>query len=251
MKKIFLSVLCIVMMILSLCGCSNTEETYASIKKEIELTEKLESDYFAQYYDMKRISKAKENAEQAIEDSNEEVYNDVLAELQTQNETMMEYIQAERDKLYNVQTNKDVGSKYPFAFNIEELPIGWFAEPLTKPTSSHPSRIDILDSGYSDIAPYACIWIDSSSREYDYNIRNIDTKEICVENENGEIEKALVNTEIQFKQRDRNPVNKDKYRELKERPAYFMENKNGDTILALQNYDGKDFYVLYGCYVNN
>lgn len=249
-----IKVLCIFLLIgimtVSMCGCGHSpEETYALIKEELKTTQALEADYFAQYYDMNELNSIKSDTEKALEDSNEEVYEDVLAELKTQNEAMSAFIESERDKLYNVQTIKEIDSEYPFSMYIDELPTNWFAEPLVKQTSSHPLRVDMSEPDYTDESPYASLWINSSSHKYNYDIKEIDTKEIKVKNENGEIVKALVNTEIQFRQQNRHPVNMTEETVLNERPGYIMENKDGMTILALQNYDGEDYYVLYACYV--
>lgn len=234
-------------MAFSLCSCGgqSIEEQYAAIKTELENTETLQKNYFAKYYDMNDLEKAKSDAEMAVEKSDEENYGTVLAELQSQNNAFSAYISSEVDKLYNAQTSD---GEYPFAVDVQDVSVGFYAELLVKQTSSHPHRVDINEPTYTDESPYAHLWIDGSSRTYDYRIRNVKTKEIKVENENGEIEKALVNTQIKFTLQNRHPVNMGEEEFLNERPGYLFEDKDGYWVLALKNYDNKDYYVLYACY---
>ena len=57
---------------------------------------------------------------------------------------------------------------------------------------------------------------------------------------------ALVNTEVKFTAAINQAANNDLSKELNERPAYFFARaKDNAIVLALQNYDGEDYYVLY------
>lgn len=100
------------------------------------------------------------------------------------------------------------------------------------------SEADTLDE-----PPYANLFIDDSSNDYDYSINQIDTKEITVQDKNRELQKALVNTEVTFKKQA--DYDDDEYTALNERPAYLLKMKSGEVYLALQNYDGEDYYILY------
>ena len=68
-----------------------------------------------------------------------------------------------------------------------------------------------------DEPPYANLFIDDSSNDYDYSINQIDTKEITVQDKNRELQKALVNTEVTFKKQA--DYDDDEYTALNERPV--------------------------------
>ena len=74
------------------------------------------------------------------------------------------------------------------------------------------SEADTLDE-----PPYANLFIDDSSNDYDYSINQIDTKEITVQDKNRELQKALVNTEVTFKKQA--DYDDDEYTALNERPG--------------------------------
>lgn len=71
----------------------------------------------------------------------------------------------------------------------------------------------------------------------------IDTKKISVQDDNRELKDALVNTEVLFTIQEGYTV--DESSVLNERPAYLLKMKSGEIYLALQDYDGSEFYVLY------
>ena len=94
-----------------------------------------------------------------------------------------------------------------------------------------------------DEPPCANLFIDDSSAEYNFSIHQVETKEITVQDESGSLQKALVNTEVNFDMKDGYSI--DEYTALNERPAYLFKDKNEKILLALKNYDGEDYYVLY------
>ena len=73
-QKLTIVALCVVL-ISVLCGCESNEDsiqnTYAEIKKTISITESLENDYFAQYYNLNNLTVAKNAAQDAINNSKE------------------------------------------------------------------------------------------------------------------------------------------------------------------------------------
>lgn len=214
---------------------------FSSIKREVEKAQLLEKRYFSKYYDLNNLHKAKTEAEQALENSNVDIYSDVFFELKKHNEDLSSYIDAEIKKLYNVQTQDNGNNEYPFAVNIDLNSIEWDAEPLRKQNSKHPTWIIGKEPETTDKPAYVCLFIDGSSGEYSTKIEQIAEKEITVEDENGEMQKAVVNTQITFSHMEGG----DDYISLNERPAYLFKDKSENVVLALKNYDNKDYYVLY------
>ena len=54
-----------------------------------------------------------------------------------------------------------------------------------------------------------------------------------------------MNTEVRFAAAFEQWANNDPNKELNERPGYFFVDRDFNCCLALQNYDGEDYYVIY------
>ena len=74
------------------CGGPSPEEMYSDIQKEINTAETLENNYFSQFVDLKELKTAKETAEKALNESDEDSYKDVLEGLKAQNEKATELV---------------------------------------------------------------------------------------------------------------------------------------------------------------
>ena len=144
-------------------------------------------------------------------------------------------------KIYNVPTN--LSEQYPFGIDESSLSKEWSYHPLVKQKKNFPTWVITSEADTLDEPPYANLFIDDSSNDYDYSINQIDTKEITVQDKNRELQKALVNTEVTFKKQA--DYDDDEYTALNERPAYLLKMKSGAVYLALQDYDGEDYYILY------
>lgn len=225
----------------SACGGPSPEELYSSIQKEIKTTEKYEANYFAEYYDSKDLTAAKDAAQKALDKSDEESYETVLADLQAQNEAFKEFIDSEVAKIYNAQTSEDATSEYPFG--VEKLNENFEFWPAYKVSSKEPEYISGYEAETTDGQPYANIWIDSGSYNYSYEITQIETKEVDVQTKDGKIKTALVNTEVIFSPETADDY--DEYTEVNGRPMYLCKNKKGNKVLLVQSYSGDDFYIPY------
>ena len=219
-----------------------TQQLYSATKKEIETADKLAGNYYAQYYDAKGFDAARESAEAVLNSSDEERYSEAYLNLKAENESLQSYIDGETAKSYSVTT--DLDDEYPFMIGEEHLPSQWLFSPIVMQTSSHPANVVSMKKA-TDLPTYINLYINGSSRDYTYALSQVPTKEINVQDKNGEIKTALVNTEVSFTAAFDQAVNRDPGKELNERPGYFFVDKNGYIVLALPNYDGEDHYVLY------
>lgn len=227
---------------LFISGCTNNEELYKSLKLELETTQTLTDNYFAEYYDLNELNELRSKVDEALDESKEDQYNELLKKLQEENSKLNSFIQKEQKKIFNMPSGDDI---YPFSVDVNGLPVGWSGQLLSKQTSSHPLSVDVEESQYKNEPESIYLWIDSSSMEYQQSIQNVETTAITVENDKGEKEKALVNTQIIFTQKDQHSVNIDDDTLLNQRPGYLMKDKKGKLVLALPNYDYEDYYVLY------
>lgn len=219
---------------------------YKEIKKELEVATEAEKNYFAQYYDLEKFSAAKADAQKAIDNSDSEKYSEVYKTLKEENIDISSFIEEEGKKIYNVPTSENPNEEFPFAVNPENVVPPIQGEPLIKQNSKHPTWIIFSEPNTTDEKPYANLFIDDSSNQYDYNIQNVETTEIKVQDENKEIQTALVNSQINFRSQEGYQV--DANTKLNERPAYILVDQNEQIVLALKSYDGGEYYILYPLY---
>ena len=217
------------------------ELAYMEIKKELEKADELSSSYYAQYFDAGDFESARERALAAIEGSDEESYASVYEELSEANAALESFVSRETEKSYSVPT--EISADYPFMLEESDLPEKWHFQPLVMQTSSHPNLVTSSKEAL-DLPTYIHLFVGGGSRNYTYEVSQVPTVEITVQDENGEMQTALVNTQVQFTV-DSDLVAKGPNEELNERPAYFLVNKDSCILLALRDYDGKDHYVLY------
>lgn len=237
-------------------SCNKTKKLYDKIKKEIKqyneyfqtitdelvLADKLSKDYFLKDYDVTKFLSVQENAKRVLENSDFHQYADVCKDLQSQNDLIENYINEFKEKCYSKQTASEGNVEFPFVVNTDEFTYPWSFEPMVKQNSKHPTWVLIQEADVTDKPPYANLFIDGSSSQYDFTVTQIPIKEISVQDKDGNLMQALVNTEIVFNEQG---GYSDENAALNERPCYIFYDKENKLNLALQDYDGGDFYKLY------
>lgn len=219
---------------------------YKEIKKELEKSTESENNYFAQYYDTKNFLNAKLNAQKVIDNSDSEKYSEAYKSLKKENIDISSFIEEESKKIYNIPTSESPDGNFPFSINTEKIVPPIQGKPLIKQNSKHPTWILFIEPDTTDEKPYVNLFINDSSSNYDYKIQDIETTEIKVQDENKDIQTALVNSQINFKVQENYSVNEDT--KLNERPAYLFLDKDERIMLALKSYDKEDYYILYVLY---
>ncbi len=215
---------------------------YANLTKELKHSKELLSSYFAQQFDTKDIEIASADAQAAIDSSDSNGYYKVYKALKKADSELDSYIKSEKKKSYSTET---YSGDMPFRLEESDLPSKWSFKPLKLQSSATPNWI-ISTKEATDLPTYINLFINGSSRNYTYQLNQIPTKEIKIQDENGEMKTALVNTEVKFSAAFDQAANNDPDKELNERPAYFFARaKDNAIVLALQNYDSEDYYVLY------
>ena len=247
MKKVsFVLAFIMVIMTLSFASCgTDPKELYFSIATELETSDKLLNNYFANKYDLKDFNNAVQNARTALDNSDEKAYQAVLSELQKQNKAFEAFINDRVNEIYNAQTSQDNSTDYPFKVDVSELPENhWSFKPLILQSSMNPTWIMTTPPETTDANPSMCIFFKWSAY-YDFDVRDIDTKKITVQNENGELTNALVNTEVKISVRDGfNYMDEPPF--YTSNPAYLLKNKSGSIMLAVKcRDDGSDYFILY------
>lgn len=218
------------------------ELQYSQIKSKIEEANTLLSSYFAQYYDTSGIKAAVATAEEVVANSQSDRYGEVLSSLESELGGLNDYIEEESSNSYSTANGP---TDAPFSVDESAIPSAWSFKPVAKQTGLNPDWITSTDDYDAD--PHAVIpFIQGSGRPYSFTISTIPTKKIVVQAPDGGLYDAYVNTEVDFEQLQKESVNRDKNRELVERPGYFLMTRQGALALALQDFNGEDYYVIYG-----
>ena len=221
----------------------NSEELFASIREELNTSEKLESNYFSSFYDLKDFNSAKDAANTALDNSDKESYESVLSAIKEQNESLKAFIDKKTDEIYNAVTADSPTSEYPFCVDAEELGETFSLYPICKVSSNEPEWIVGDEPKTTDGEATACLFIDGSSQNYTYEIKQIDTTELQVKtNDDGTIEKALANTQINFTS---DCPEWDDMHAMNERDMYLVKDKSGNVNLLVPSYSGDEYYIPY------
>jgi hypothetical protein len=221
------------------------QELYKNLSEEIETANSLKENYFSRYYDMNNLNTLISDAQNALDVSDVNKYEDILDNLKAEVGNLQKFVDDEQSKIYNEPVDPE--SQYPFA--VTDISDDWYFEPVIMQSSKFPVEVDSTPPQTTDGKPFAYFGISSpddagsvTSTYYNYTIKQIDTKEVQVKIENDEMKTALVNTEMDAQVYDE--IATDEYTALNERPAYFIR-RGGATELLLQSYDGGDYYVAY------
>ena len=165
---------------------------YSEITKEISHSQEILSSYFAQQFDTKEIEAAKTDAQAALDASDTDGYYKVYKALKKADKELDTYIKDEKKKSYSMET---YGGDNPFRLEESDLPSEWSFKPITLQSSTHPSWV-MSEKKATDLPTYVYFFINQTSREYTYQLNQIPTKAIKVQDEDGKMQTALVNTEI-------------------------------------------------------
>lgn len=243
MIKKLIAVMSLALMVVVLCACGQSpEEQYALIKEELKTTESLQSSFFADYYDTKDLEKAKADAEKAIEESNEDVYKEVLTELQAQNEAFLSFIESEKEKSFSIETGD---GDYPFAIDESSIEYYICMIPYEKHSSEYPVDVCFFEADTTDELPLFDFNVKNGICIYSYELQNIDTKWIDVQDGNGEVQKAFVNTEMVFYPAPDSWEPDNELYPLETGSVYLFNTEEYGLTVAIKDKAKVDEYILF------
>lgn len=222
-----------------------SEILYAEISKELEEVTELESSFFAQRYDMNGMATAKQKASAAISNSDSEKYPEAYTSLKTELGLFRDFISAEKAGSYSVETS---AGEHPFAVNAEAISYGICAEPLVKRSSDYPYNVCFHDSETTDDPITLDYSVQDTLRWYACDFRQIDTTEIEIQDENGELRKAFVNTEVVLSDPPQEyGANAGPY-QLGENSCYLLQSEKHGLVLAVADVNSGQGYIPYVLY---
>ncbi len=230
----------------ALSACSpEPEELAAGIQKEIETANAIENYYFAQFVDLEDLKTAKEAAEKALNESDEDSYKDVLAELTSQNESARQAFDKEAKNYYNKRTSSDLTKEYPFAVPEDEIMSHFDFAPGEYSSSELPDWFNVEEEEASDAHPKLKVGIYGFEISPDYEFDTVDTKEVQVMESTGK-KTALVNTEIKFSLGDYGDLPEDLWGITTfDDPYYVVIGQGGSLTLLVPDLEGMGCYVPY------
>lgn len=219
------------------------EILYAEIKKKIEKLESLESSYFAQYYDMNSIDSVKKEATDALESSSTADYPEIYNSLESEISSFNEYVEAETAQSYSVQTND---GDYPFAVDESEIQYHYGMVSFEKRSSDYPSSPCFFDADTTDEPAIFSFDCKKKSCEYACKFSTVETRGIDVQDEDGELKKAFVNTEVILSKPPASwgSGNRGLY-SLGKESCYLFQSDEYGLMLAVKDLVKKDGYILY------
>lgn len=223
----------------------DASEAYKSIKTNLSDFDSYKNSYF--YKDLSESIRSSyekdiDSAKTIIDENNVQEYVMIANELVNSTEKIKNQLDQLSSSIYSLELGNDL--KYPYAINYKDGIFNHFRfVPLKKQSSSTPTDILFSESRTTDGPNTAALYVDRSSPTYIYTVKNVDTKEIKVQTESGEIENALVNTQIQFT--PENPYNKSEKTQKSGKPGYIFVSKDSNICIAMEDYDNNPYYILY------
>lgn len=218
------------------------EILYAEIAKELEAAEELGESYFAQYYDTNGLNEAKANAQAAISNSESGSYGAVYKALSSEIESFEGYIAQEIAQSCSQQTND---GEYPFSVEESVIQYSYCLAPIVKHSSAYPVNPCFIDAETTDGTPVFDFQVGDNSCTYGYGIEQVDTIGIDVQDENGDLKRAFVNTRVDlFAPPESWSYNPDVY-PLDDNPCYLFSSADYGTTLAIPDLAGGEGYILF------
>ena len=219
-----------------------SEILYTEIKGLIEKSTQLEASFFAQYYDIKNLSAAKENAKNAIDNSDNNKYVSIYTELKTRVDEFNTFVENEKNSSLSVETNN---GEYPFAVDSSKIYYGFCLAPYEKQSSAYPSNPCFFDSDTTDELPIFHFEVKNSVGVYSYELRQIDTKWIEVQDGLGNLKKAFVNTEIVLYDAPESWEPNNALYPLGEGACYLFYTEDNGLTLAIKDLVNNNGYILF------
>lgn len=216
---------------------------YSSIQENLSLYTQLKNDYF--YKDLKDTKKS--SYEKTIKDSQtvfdcKDINNYVSTAKSLEKETteIANHLEELNKNIFSEQINID--ETYPYAIRYTDGIFNGYRFALVKKQNSlTPTDILFCESTTTDGPDTADLFVEGSSPIYIYTVKNVETKQISIQTDSGEIQKALVNTQIQFSPKQRETAETRR----SGNPGYIFVGKDDDIFIAMEDYNNNPYYVLY------
>lgn len=221
-----------------------SEILYSEISKLLEKTEGVESSFFATRYDIKNLLSARESAKTAIESSDEESYQDEYNNLKNETEKYNAFIEEELSNSYSQKCGSD--ETHPFAVDFSEITSGWAHQPIALHGSEYPIYFTIWDATTTDTLPDLGIgFSDNSWCYYSVEPTLVDTQAIEVQDEEGNLQTAYVNTMLTLHDSVRH-TNPDNSRfQLEDGDLFLLTTPDHGLCFAVKDVINNKGYLLY------
>lgn len=169
--------------------------------------------------------------------------NEALESLKSEIDSFSQFIDSLKSDSRSKQTNE---GDYPYSVDQNKLQSGFIMTPLTKRDSSYPYNV-CFDEGETTDSPLILgFQMGDKWCHYSCELANIPTTVIEVQDKNGNLQKALVNTEVKIISANTKYGKTDTgLYPLGEHSIYLFCDKNKGTTLALADLVTKNGFITF------
>lgn len=215
-------------------------------KKLFDEAQGLKLSAFAQFYGEEGIA----NLDKAIDDAGNALIDADISSLQNAHDvisdevkTFKKFIDKQEDESLSRKTNK---GDYPYAVEETDLQYAFVISPLVKRSSDYPYDISLFEGSTTDEPSTLHFQIGANGVcAHFFNLNSVPTTVIEVQDKEGNLHKALVNTELKLSESADNWGQDNGLYPLGEGSCYLYQDKDYGTTLAIKDLVGNKGYITY------
>lgn len=229
----------------------DAQKTYVGLLQkdlndQIEKATTLANGSFAEFYgtdSLTAFNNALEKAKSIATSEDKNALNEALESLKSEIDSFSQFIDSLKSDSRSKQTNE---GDYPYSVDQNKLQSGFIMTPLTKRDSSYPYNV-CFDEGETTDSPLILgFQMGDKWCHYSCELANIPTTVIEVQDKNGNLQKALVNTEVKIISANTKYGKTDTgLYPLGEHSIYLFCDKNKGITLALADLVTKNGFITF------
>ena len=215
-------------------------------KKLFDEAQGLKLSAFAQFYGEEGIA----NLDKAVDDAGNALIDAGISSLENAHDaisdevkTFKKFIDKQEDESLSRKTNK---GDYPYAVEETDLQYAFVISPLVKRSSDYPYDISLFEGSTTDEPSTLHFEIGANGVcAHFFNLNNVPTTVIEVQDKEGNLHKALVNTELKLSESTDSWGQDNGLYPLGEGSCYLYQDKDYGTTLAIKDLVGNKGYITY------
>lgn len=232
--------------VLDAANAEYSEVLKESTRKLFDEAQELKLSAFAQFYGEESIAnldKAIDDAGNALMDTNTDSLQKAHDAISDEIKSFKNYIDRQEDESISRKTNK---GEFPYAVEEADLEYGFVLSPLVKRSSDYPYDISLFEGSTTDEPSTLHFQVGANGIcAHFFSLNNIPTTVIEVQDGEGNLHKALVNTELKLSESSENWGQDNGLYPLDERSCYLYHDKDYGTTLAVKDLVGNKGYITY------
>lgn len=219
---------------------------HKDLNDQIEKATAAANGSFAGFYDtdsLRALNDALEKANDVIASDDKDALNKALESLKSETDSFNQFVSGLKSDSLSKQTNE---GDYPYSVDQSKFQSGFIMAPLVKRDSSYPYNV-CFDEGETTDSPLILgFQMGDKWCHYSCELTSIPTTVIEVQDKDGNLKKALVNTEVKIISANTKYGKTDTgLYPLGEHSAYLFCDKNKGTTLALNDLVTKNGFITF------